>query len=75
MTTDLPRTGFLTPQSVKRHFAISNSTMYAWCASGYMPSMIAVGPRARRFRAEDILRFEQERMAASIKQTQGGKNG
>jgi predicted DNA-binding transcriptional regulator AlpA len=71
---DLPSTGFVTPNWLKEYFSISNSTMYAWCASGYLPPMIAIGPRARRFRAEDIARFEAERVG-SAKQHDGGSNG
>ena len=55
------RPGFVTAGWVKRHFSISNSTLYAWIAAGILPKMVAIGPRARRFRLEDILRFEADR--------------
>ena len=73
-TKYLPNTGFVTPNWLKEYLSISNSTMYAWCASGYLPSMIAIGPRARRFRAEDIARFEQERIAVGAKQVEDRKH-
>lgn len=64
---ELPRTGFLPPVMVRKYLAISNSTMYAWVASGVLPPLYRVGPRARRFRAEDIQRFEEERTARDVK--------
>ena len=65
----LPRSGFVTAGWLKRYLSISNSTLYSWCASGILPQMVTVGPRARRFRAEDIRRFEQDRMARDVKPT------
>lgn len=64
---EMPRSGFLTPIWVRRRYSISNSTLYSWCASGILPPLHRIGPRAVRFRAEDIRRFEEERMARGVK--------
>ena len=63
--SELPRSGFVSASWLKRYLAISNSTLYAWQSSGILPRMVAVGPRAKRFRAEDIRRYEEERMAGN----------
>lgn len=55
---DIPQTGFVTPQWVKRRYSISNSTMYSWLAQNYLPKTYRVGPRAVRFLAADIRAFE-----------------
>jgi predicted DNA-binding transcriptional regulator AlpA len=56
--TDIPESGYVTPHWVKLRYAISNSTMYSWVSVNYLPPLYKVGPRAVRFRADDIRRFE-----------------
>lgn len=56
--TDIPQTGFVTPQWVKKRYVISNSTLYQWLADKRLASPLKVGPRAVRFRVEDIRVFE-----------------
>lgn len=53
-----PPAEFLTPAWVKKRYSISNSTMYAWIARNYLPAPVKIGPRAVRFRAEDLHKFE-----------------
>ncbi|WP_409565735.1 helix-turn-helix transcriptional regulator [Methylobacterium sp. E-045] len=55
---DVPQTGFVTPLWVKRRYSISNSTMYAWISRNYLPRPCRIGPRAVRFRVQDIREFE-----------------
>lgn len=55
---DIPLTGFLTPQWVKKRYSICNSTMYAWISRNFLPAPVKICPRAVRFRAEDIQHFE-----------------
>ncbi len=62
---ELPQTGFHTPHWVKKRYSISNSTMYAWIARNHLPAPVKIGPRAVRFRAEDILAFEAKLAATS----------
>ncbi|WP_152047143.1 helix-turn-helix transcriptional regulator [Aureimonas psammosilenae] len=59
-SNDLPATGFVTPSWVKRRYQISNSTMYLWVAQGRLPPLYRIGPRAVRFRAEDLRSFEEK---------------
>ncbi|MBB2963514.1 AlpA family transcriptional regulator [Methylobacterium sp. R2-1] len=61
---ELPASGFVTPQWVKRRYSISNSTMYSWLAQDYLPKTYRVGPRAVRFRVEDIREFEAKLLSA-----------
>jgi len=55
---DLPATGFKTRQWVKLRYSISNSTLHLWQNEGYFPKSVKIGPRAVRFRVEDIRAFE-----------------
>ncbi|MDP4006164.1 AlpA family transcriptional regulator [Methylobacterium sp. NEAU K] len=55
---DLPPTGFKTRAWVKLRYAISNSTLHQWQTDGYFPKSVKIGPRAVRFRVEDIREFE-----------------
>ena len=66
-TPELPLTGYITASFVKKYFAISNSTLYSWLAASYLPPIYKVGPRAMRFRAQDIRKFEQERTKGDVK--------
>lgn len=65
---DIPQTGFVTPRWVKRRYSISNSTMYSWIAQNYLPKTFRVGPRAVRFRVEDIKEFETKLLARDSKE-------
>lgn len=60
---DLPLTGFKTREWVKLRYAISNSTLHQWQADGIFPKSVKIGPRAVRFRVEDIREFEAKVMA------------
>jgi predicted DNA-binding transcriptional regulator AlpA len=55
---DLLQTGFVTREWVKLRYAISNSTLHLWQNEGYFPKSVKLGPRAVRFRVEDIRAFE-----------------
>ena len=62
--TRLPKSGYLTAEWVKRRYSISNSTLYKWRAdtrdgggTGF-PAPVRIGPRAVRWRAEDLAVFE-----------------
>lgn len=54
----LPQTGFVTAQWVKKHYAISNSTLYNWIGNKRLPPPVKIGARAVRFRVEDLRAFE-----------------
>ncbi len=54
----VPQTGFVTPHWVKKRYSISKSTLYAWIARNYLPAPVKIGPRAVRFRVEDLRAFE-----------------
>ena len=56
----IPESGFLTPVWVKRRYVISNATMYEWISKKHLPAPLKIGPRAVRFRAEDIRGFEEK---------------
>ena len=60
----IPDTGFVTPHWVKRHYSISNSTLYSWLKNleGF-PQPYRVGHRAMRFRVEDLRDFEAKLLA------------
>ena len=58
VAASLPQTGFLTAATVKRRYAISNSTLHKWRAEGHFPAPIRIGPRAVRYRVEDLRAFE-----------------
>lgn len=60
---DIPETGFVTPHSVKQRYAISNSTLYQWIADKRLPAPVKIGPRAVRFRVEDLRAFEAKILA------------
>ena len=66
--TELPRNGFMTPHWVKKRYSISNSTMYAWIARNYFPAPVKIGPRAVRFRVEDIREFEAKVLARNTEE-------
>ena len=55
---ELPQTGFVTAHWLKRYLSISNSTLYQWIADKRLPAPVKLGPRAVRFRVEDIRAFE-----------------
>ena len=55
---DLPQTGFVTALWLKQYLSISNSTLYQWIADRRLPAPVKIGPRAVRFRVEDIRAFE-----------------
>lgn len=57
---ELPRTGFVTRERAKQYFSISNSTLHQWQKDGYFPKSVKIGPRAVRFRAEDLRAFEAQ---------------
>ena len=58
----LPRSGYLTAGWVKRHYSISNSTLYKWIAEKRFVAPVKIGPRAVRWRAEDLRAFEASLM-------------
>lgn len=62
---DIPQTGFVTPHWVKQRYSISNSTMYAWISRNMLPRPYRVGPRAVRFRVEELREFEQKLVTTS----------
>lgn len=55
---DISHTGFVTTAWVKKRYAISNSTLYQWIADKRLPTPVKIGPRAVRFRIDDISAFE-----------------
>ena len=55
---NLPQNGFVTREWVKLRYSISNSTLHLWQNEGYFPKSVKIGPRAVRFRVEDIGAFE-----------------
>lgn len=66
-TPDLPQTGFVTREWVKIRYAISNSTLHLWQNDGYFPKSVKLGPRAVRFRVEDLRAFEAK-LADTVKE-------
>jgi len=60
---DLPQGGFVTRCRVKERYSISNSTLHLWQIKGYFPKSVRIGPRAVRFRVEDLRAFEAKVMA------------
>ena len=60
----LPQSGYLTADWVKRHYSISNSTLYKWLADSRdgggngFPAPLKIGPRAVRWSAESLRKFE-----------------
>lgn len=64
---ELPRSGFVTTHWVKSRYKISNSTLYSWIASHYLPPLMKVGPRAVRFRADQIREFEEKLLPRDVK--------
>lgn len=56
---------FVTADWVRKRYSIANSTLYAWISAKRIPAPIKIGPRAVRFRTEDILAFEASLTAAS----------
>lgn len=57
--------GFVTAAWVKKRYSIANSTLYAWISAKRIPAPVKIGPRAVRFRTEDILAFEASLTIAS----------
>lgn len=55
----LPDGGFVTSRFVRARYAFSNSTLHAWQNKGIFPKSVKIGPRAVRFRVEDLLEFER----------------
>ena len=45
---------FINLKDVMKITSVSRSTIYAWMNRGYFPRAVAVGPRAMRFRLQDI---------------------
>lgn len=64
---DLPLSGFKTREWVKLRYAISNSTLHKWQAEGHFPKSVRIGPRAVRFRVEDLRSFEAKLLSRSDK--------
>lgn len=62
---DLPLSGFQTREYVKRRYSISNSTLHLWQNEGYFPRSVKIGPRAVRFRVEDLREFEAKVLTRS----------
>ncbi len=60
---EIPKSGFVTTAWVRKRYSISNSTLYSWLSSNFLPPTYRVGPRAVRFRAEDIQAFEAKLLA------------
>jgi predicted DNA-binding transcriptional regulator AlpA len=52
--TTLPATGLVRLSRVLELVPISRSTFYAGQAKGLYPRPVAIGPRARAYRVEDI---------------------
>lgn len=50
----LPATGLVRLSRVLELIPISRSTFYAGQAKGVYPASVAIGPRARAYRVEDI---------------------
>jgi predicted DNA-binding transcriptional regulator AlpA len=50
----LPATGLLRLSQVLKLIPISRSSFYAGQAKGLYPRSVAIGPRARAYRVEDI---------------------
>ena len=44
------------PREVAEQLGVTLRTIYAWCASGELPSVL-LSPRARRIREEDLAAF------------------
>ncbi len=59
---ELPPTGYLTADWVKRHYSISNSTLYKWIAEGRFPAPVKIGPRAVRWTSASLRAFEAKLM-------------
>lgn len=53
----LPATGFLRLNDVLKFIPIKKTRWYAGLKSGEYPQPVALGPRARGYRAEDIARL------------------
>lgn len=45
---------FIDLKDVKKIACVSRSTIYAWMNRGYFPKSVAIGPRAMRFRLQDV---------------------
>lgn len=54
---ELPQTGFVTRDWLKKHLSISNSTLHQWIADKRLAAPLKLGPRAVRFRVEDVRAF------------------
>lgn len=60
---ELPQTGFVTTAWVKKRYSISNSTMYSWISTAFLPRPYRIGERAVRFRVEELRAFEAKVLA------------
>lgn len=56
--SDLPESGCVTPRWAMKRYDISRGTLYRWVAEGRLPPLYRIGPRAVRFRIEDLREFE-----------------
>lgn len=63
--TNIPEAGYVTCEWVKAYLMVSNATLYDWISKKHFPAPVKIGPRAVRFLAEDVRRFEQEARLAS----------
>ena len=55
---ELPQAGYVTRQWLKQYLSISNSTLHLWVSHKRLAAPVQIGPRAVRFRVEDIRAFE-----------------
>ncbi len=60
---DLNHSGYVTAAWVKQRYKISNSTLYKWISDKHLAAPVKIGPRAVRFRLQDINEFEAKRSA------------
>lgn len=63
--SNLPLTGFKTSSWVKKRYNISNSTLHLWQNAGNFPKSVKIGPRAVRFRVEDLRAFEARLLSST----------
>ncbi len=63
---ELPASGFVTPRYVRSRYSFSNSTLHAWQQKGIFPKSVRIGPRAVRFRVEDLREFERNVLEGAV---------
>ena len=63
----LPSAGYVTAEWVKRHYAISNSTLYKWISEGRFPAPVRIGPRAVRWSSLALRVFEASLASAELR--------